>query len=88
MVAEVGQRGQAFGLMSGLQVAGSQLVGDVVAQVTGERLGAVQRIDRFGALMIEDVRISHDKPRQRPGIFLGMCARVRFHSGITRRSRS
>ena len=62
--------------MAGLQVAGSQPVGDVIAEVAGERLGAVQRIDGFGVIVVEDVRVSHDEPGQRSGVFFG-SARAR-----------
>ena len=83
---EVGQRREAFGLASSLQVAGSQVVGDVVSQVASQGLGAVQRIDCFGIVMVEEVGVAHDEPGQRSGILFGMGAGVGFHSRIASRS--
>ena len=84
-LGKVGQVCHALGGVPGLQIRGAEVVGDVIAQVSSSRLGAVKRIDGLGPIVIEDVGVSKDEPGQRSGVFLGVGSRVGFDSSIPRR---
>jgi len=79
---EIRQRGQTFRLTSHLQITGSEIVGNVVAEISGEGLGAVQRLDRLRAFVIDDVGVSDHEPGERSGVFFRVSARVGFDSGV------
>ena len=85
-LAEVGERRERLGVAAGFHVGVAEIIGHVVAQLTGTGLGAVQRINRFGIIVIERVSIANDKPCQRTRIFFGVASRVGFDSGVSSRS--
>ena len=49
---------QSLGVVPRLQVGDSKIVSDVIAEVSGMNLGATQRIDRFGIISIQHMRIA------------------------------
>src|SRR5579885_845128 len=77
------ERRHSFGSASSLYVGGAKVIRDVIAQITGVRLGAVQRLNGFGVIMIEDAGVSDDQPCKRSGIVSGMSAGVSFDSRIS-----
>ncbi len=64
----------ASAVLPSLKIRCAQIEADVVAQISGLGFGAVQRIDRLGVVVIEDVRVSHHQPGQRARIFLACDA--------------
>ena len=82
MVAKFARAANTLGLMPGLQITSPEVVGDVVAEVAGQRLRTVQRFDGFLVFAIENVSVSDDEPGERSGIFFGVGTRVGFDSCV------
>src|SRR5579859_2380730 len=69
--------------MPGLQVASSQVVRDIVSEISGERLSAAQGINGLRAVMIEDVSVAQDEPSQSSGIFFRVRAGIGLDSAVS-----
>ncbi len=82
VLAEIGKRGERFGIARGFQVGVAQVVGNVVSEFAGAGFGAVERVDSFGIVVIERAGIADDEPGQCSGIFFGVTARIGFDAGI------
>ena len=81
--AEIRQRGEGFGQTSGLQIRIAQVVGDIIAEISGMNLGMIQRIDGFGEVAIQHVRVSNHQPSQRSGIIFRMSAGKSFDTCVS-----
>src|SRR5277367_2190603 len=92
LFAEIDERGQGFAVVACVQVRLAEIVRDVISKFAGSGLGSVERVDRFGIVVIERIGVSNDEPRQSGGIGVvlglgfGMKTSIGFDSGIRSRS--
>ena len=63
ILAEIRQRGERFGIVRRFQVGVAEVIGDVVSQFAGSGLGAVERVDGFGVVVIERASVADRRAR-------------------------
>src|SRR5207244_10581300 len=76
------QRGNRFSDASTLKVGSAEIVIDVITEVAGLWLGAIECVDGFGLIVNEPMRIPEHQPSKRPCIFFRVVARISFASAI------
>ena len=79
------ERGDGFRCTTSLDVTIRQIERDVVANIPGMGLGAIQRINCFRAVAIQEVSVTDSQPCECPCIFCRMFSGKSFNSCIGRR---
>src|SRR5205814_4432116 len=59
-----------------------EIVIDVITEVAGLWLGAIECVDGFGLIVIEPMRIAQHEPSKRPCIFFRVAARISLDSAV------
>ncbi len=83
LLLECAQSADSFRRPPALEIGSAQIKADVIAQISSQGFGAIEWIDGFGVVLIENVRISQHQPGQRARIFLGVTPRVGLYSRVS-----